>query len=474
MSRDFRDFKKYPYQDYTAYNLDGLLDEMKSLEDKFEVFAHGNKLNYADPFTWDITSTYNPNTMVLSPDGTTVFISLQRVPPGVQLNDRNYWMAVFDASSYNLLQDQINGMGLIVGNHTEELSALNALMPQMKYPAKAFSASYAVCFGDSNTIASPPSDYGNTFNRICDYLHPKNKKTYGQNNAVFQNDISGKPVIMDQISGANDFPASEVGFVFLMGGINDYHYGNTDATAFGTAVGNTVNAIHAKFPNALIVAAMDSGSRLPNGMMLLYQASFSRGATNNTSGAPVIVVSLADIPLMETLFVNVNHYNSLGASAIASRVINKVFGGGTGYQIRPRREAKHYIASDPGPNGAYNYYAATLTTIDPDKLERHDWHRIYTETTFKPGASSSAAEFCTLPGTYQPAYYFTDNGGYMPFSLLYSTASTIETVLLENVDRQVLTKEPKITVKNIYNKDFSGKRGYLEFTSHITMWDTGI
>lgn len=467
-------FKKYPYQDYNAYNLDWLLCRMKKLNDDFDSFTISNKLKYANPINWSINKNYDPNTMVVN--GNTAYISLKPVPPGVSINDTEYWLEAFTTSAYSDLYTADLNLGNRIDANLLRIQLLEngtTLPDSVKYPAKQFNDSYAVCFGDSNTIASPPSGYGNIFNRICDYLHPKNKKSYGENNATFQNDIAGHPVISDQVANANDFPANEVGFVFLMGGINDYHYGTTDATAFGAAVGNTINTIHTKFPKAIIVAAMDSGSRLPNGMMLLYQASFSRGATNNTSGAPVLVVSLADIPLSEDLFVNTNHYNSTGATVIATRVINKLFGGGTGYQIRPRRFVKHYTSGDTGPNGAYNFYVASITMIDPDKLERTDWHRIYTTTDFNPGNSSSAAEFCELPGTYQPAYYFGSDGGYMPFSLLYSTASTTEAVLLENVDRQTLTREPKIIVKNIYNKNFSGKRGYLEFTSRITMWDTG-
>ena len=470
-------FRKYPYMDFNEYNLDWLLEQMKSLETAFNDFAAANHLVYADPVTWDITTTYNPNTIVVKMPEEVAYISLKRVPAGTPITDTEYWSAVFDASNYNLLQDQINSLSLQLGTlngYINDLEAGTSLPAFVKYPAMNFTNSYAVCFGDSNTLETEPSGYGNTFHRICDYIRPKNKKSYGQNSAAFQNGITGCPVIGDQIAGANDFPAAEVGLVFVMGGINDYHYGTINATAFGNAVGSTINAIHTKFPNALIVAAMDSGSRLPNGTLLLYQAAFARGAANNTSGAPVVVVSLADIPLQESLFVNTNHYNGLGASAIATRVINKVFGGGTGYQIAaPRRTVKHYTSGDTGENGAYNFYVATVTTIDPDTLIRRDWHRICTETTFNAGGSSSAAEFCKLPGTYQPAYYFGDNGTFAPMTLLRNTGSKDIVMKLENVYRDTPTKEPYFTVKNIYDETLTNYRGYMEFETIITMWDTG-
>ena len=85
-------FRKYPYQDYNAYNLDYLLDEMKELGFDFKAFVEANVIKYHDPIAWNITTQYEANTIVS--DGTDVYLSKQPVPAGVAVTNTDYWFKV--------------------------------------------------------------------------------------------------------------------------------------------------------------------------------------------------------------------------------------------------------------------------------------------------------------------------------------------------------------------------------------------
>ena len=47
-------FERFPYTNIHELNLDWLLNAMKELSEEFKTFADTNKINYADPFNWDI------------------------------------------------------------------------------------------------------------------------------------------------------------------------------------------------------------------------------------------------------------------------------------------------------------------------------------------------------------------------------------------------------------------------------------
>ena len=407
-------FERFSYTNIHELNLDWLVNAMKELSDEFETFADTNKINYADPFSWDITRNYAAMTLVTDSTNYQVYLSRIPVPAGVELSNTDYWLQVGDMSAYGQQLDSLTEeqqqlsltLSALSESTADRLDALEALEPEIKLPALAFSESYAVCFGDSNTMASPPSGYGNAFNTICSYLQPKAYKSYGVSGATIQNGIGTYPNVSAQISGANDYPAEEVGFVFFMAGINDYHYGTYDATAFGSAVRSTVQEIHAKFPNALIVSAMDCGHELPNGRMLLYVEAMKRNSVVVGSGVKTVFVPLVDFATQDSLWYNQNHYSSTGAIAIAARVINTVFGAGHGYTPAPKYTEDNYTSTNLGLNNAYNFRVQTITTIDPWTLVRRDRTHIVILTDFNLGdvtGSGETAAIVRVPGCWVPA-----------------------------------------------------------------------
>ena len=92
-------FDHFPYTNVHELNLDWVLSMMKALEAEWEAFTAGNSLTFADPLQHDITKTYAKNTIVLDDNGN-AYISLQAVPVGVGLQNRDYWLMVFDYEAF--------------------------------------------------------------------------------------------------------------------------------------------------------------------------------------------------------------------------------------------------------------------------------------------------------------------------------------------------------------------------------------
>ena len=92
-------FEQFPYANMHEMNLDWLLKLMKELDKAMETFKATESLKFADPIIWDITTQYEKSTIVLDPTGN-AYLSLQAVPAGVQLNNEEYWLEIFNFTEY--------------------------------------------------------------------------------------------------------------------------------------------------------------------------------------------------------------------------------------------------------------------------------------------------------------------------------------------------------------------------------------
>lgn len=90
---------KYPSTDFHELNLDWCISAVLQLQKAFEDFSAGNKLIFADPLQHDLSKSYAKNTIVIDASGT-AYLSLQAVPKGVQLDNTDYWLPVFDFAGY--------------------------------------------------------------------------------------------------------------------------------------------------------------------------------------------------------------------------------------------------------------------------------------------------------------------------------------------------------------------------------------
>ena len=63
-------------------------------------FVSINAIKYADPIQWDITKSYEKNTVVIDGNSGVAYISVRPVPSGVALTREQYWTKVFDLSVF--------------------------------------------------------------------------------------------------------------------------------------------------------------------------------------------------------------------------------------------------------------------------------------------------------------------------------------------------------------------------------------
>ena len=98
-------FEQFPYANIHEMNLDWLLKKMKELDQAMETFKSTESLKFADPILWDITTQYEKSTIVLDPTGN-AYLSLQPVPTGVQLNNDEYWLEIFNFTDYTRTANQ--------------------------------------------------------------------------------------------------------------------------------------------------------------------------------------------------------------------------------------------------------------------------------------------------------------------------------------------------------------------------------
>ncbi|MBR2702260.1 MAG: SGNH/GDSL hydrolase family protein, partial [Erysipelotrichaceae bacterium] len=98
-------FEQFPYANMHEMNLDWLLKKMKELAQAMETFKATESLKFADPILWNITTQYEKSTVVLDPTGN-AYLSLQPVPTGIQLNNEDYWLEIFNFTDYTRTANQ--------------------------------------------------------------------------------------------------------------------------------------------------------------------------------------------------------------------------------------------------------------------------------------------------------------------------------------------------------------------------------
>lgn len=89
----------FPHSDFYRTDLRQLIADMKKLKKAMEVFKSAETLKFADPIQWNIATQYEKNTIVIDSSGN-AYLSLQPVTSGVQLNNEDYWLEIFNFTDY--------------------------------------------------------------------------------------------------------------------------------------------------------------------------------------------------------------------------------------------------------------------------------------------------------------------------------------------------------------------------------------
>lgn len=97
-SMSYTDFD-FPHSDYYRSDLRQLIADMKKLEEIVKTFVTLNTITFADPIQWNITTQYAKSTIVINATGN-ASISKQAVPTGIQLNNDEYWLEIFNFTAY--------------------------------------------------------------------------------------------------------------------------------------------------------------------------------------------------------------------------------------------------------------------------------------------------------------------------------------------------------------------------------------
>ena len=98
-------FNQYPYINENDLNLDFILKSIKKLKEIMDNFITLNSITFADPIIWNISTQYARNTIVVDPSGN-AYLSKEVVPAGVQLNNSEYWLEIFNFTDYTRTANQ--------------------------------------------------------------------------------------------------------------------------------------------------------------------------------------------------------------------------------------------------------------------------------------------------------------------------------------------------------------------------------
>lgn len=85
---------KYPGTDLHEIDLGYLIEEIKNIRIELKNFADINKIHYANPLEWSITTQYPPFTIVRDANNNNLYISMQPVPEGISLDNGEFWQMI--------------------------------------------------------------------------------------------------------------------------------------------------------------------------------------------------------------------------------------------------------------------------------------------------------------------------------------------------------------------------------------------
>lgn len=242
-------------------------------------------------------------------------------------------------------------------------------------PINWFNGVVSLGFGDSNMWGQQHTTT-NIYQRICTKLGCT-YNNYGVSSSGWQT-RSGYASVLEQINAENDVNADDVKVVFIMSGINDYHYVDINASNFANAIDAALDRAVQKYRNAIIVTMFDSGMQLPRADMLLYEYTLMDMTIRHKH---CVYVSLADICCNSLYWNNQNHYNDSGAELVASRVCTTLMGGSF-CALPGKYQSYAYTASNPTDSGWYGITTYANIMIDPFTLKRTDVFGFDIGTTF--------------------------------------------------------------------------------------------
>lgn len=195
-------FEQFPYANMHEMNLDWLLKKMKELDQAMETFKATESLKFADPIIWDITTQYEKSTIVLDPTGN-AYLSLQAVPAGVQLNNEEYWLEIFNFTDYTRTANQ--NLTVNVETNTTRATAAYQVDDWLIWNDVLYKVTAAIAIDDA-LIVAPAAGSNIVHFTVEDFIKAFITYATGLINQ-YKNDIDAS-----ELAYKNEIDASELAF----------------------------------------------------------------------------------------------------------------------------------------------------------------------------------------------------------------------------------------------------------------------
>ena len=202
-------FTKYPNQNDEILNLDCVIKQVENLKAAYEAFLAANSLTFADPILWDITKQYSKNTIVLSSEGD-AYLSKKVVGKGIQLNNTDYWLEIFNFAEY--VRTANSNLTMHIEQNTTRASAAYAVDDWLLWEDVLYKVTAAIDADDLLTVGTNIVHF--TVEDFC-----RTWQTYMVNTiAQYKNDIDASELLYKQqldqtvLQYKNDIDASELAY----------------------------------------------------------------------------------------------------------------------------------------------------------------------------------------------------------------------------------------------------------------------
>lgn len=224
-------FNLFPYTDFHELNLDWILKMIRSFEKEFTEFQALNTITIGGE--WDITSQYAKWTIVSYNNNG--YLSTQPVPAGIDINNTDYWIRIFDYDS-------------IVEDFEERIAALEDLTSVLNRKIIFVGDSYMN--GDSG---NQQAEYTSFVRIACGSLGWVENQDYfiacrsgiGFATAAPYNFINE----LQNFNLPSGITEDEITDVIVFGGSNDY---NQTTAAVTTAIRSFCTYAHNRFTKAKV------------------------------------------------------------------------------------------------------------------------------------------------------------------------------------------------------------------------------
>lgn len=244
-------FERFPYTNFHELNADWMLRKVKELDEAMKTFIAEEAVKFADPIIWSISSQYAKSTIVMDTSGN-AFLSKQPVPAGIQLNNGDYWLEVFNFADYVRTANQ-NLTAHVEADTTRATAAYNVddwlLWDDVLYKVTVAIAVDDLLVVNGNIVHFTVEDFIKAFITYATGLIQQYKNDIDYSELQYRNqlaqDIANTTQSLQQqlnqaISGAT--VDSEV--ILARAGINNITY-STLGTAINTQVQNLTDGLTA-------------------------------------------------------------------------------------------------------------------------------------------------------------------------------------------------------------------------------------